>query len=179
MAYGGFGGAFPLRTTVKRKVFVSYHHGGDQPYYDALAKHFCETYEVLTDNSLDRVIDSEDVDYVMRRIREGHVHGSSGTVVMVGSETPLRKYVDWEIMATLDKQHGLIGVQLPSAPVNANNTVNVPARLNDNINSGYALWLTWAQATGSAQQFADHIEQANARDKRLIVNNRERRLRNG
>ena len=134
------------------------------------AKHFCDTYEVLTDNSLDRIIDSEDVDYVMRRIREDHVHGSSCTVVLVGSETPLRKYVDWEIMATLDNQHGLIGVQLPSAPVNANNTVTVPARLNDNINSGYALWLTWAQITGSAQQFTAYIEQANARDKSLIVN---------
>jgi hypothetical protein len=179
MVYGSFGAGLPVRTVVKRKVFVSYHHDGDQPYYDAFCRHFCDTYEVLTDNSLDRIIDSEDVDYVMRRIREDYVHGSSCTVVLVGRETPLRKYVDWEIMATLDKQHGLIGVQLPSAPVNANNTVTVPDRLNDNIMSGYALWLTWAQITSSAPQFTAYIEQANARDRSLIVNSRERRLRNG
>lgn len=82
-------------------------------------------------------------------------------------------------MATLQDEHGLIGVQLPTAPVTPNNTVNVPLRLNDNINSGYALWLSWAQITSSAQQFAAYIEEANARDKRLIVNNRDRRFRNG
>lgn len=179
MAYGAFGGGLPIRIAVKRKVFVSYHHGGDQPYYDAFAKHFCDTYDVLSDNSLDRIIDSEDVDYVMRRIREDHIRGSSCTVVLVGRDTPLRKYVDWEIMATLETDHGLIGVQLPSAPLTPNNTVNVPARLSDNINSGYALWLSWSQLTGGAQQLADYIEQANARDKSLIVNSRERRLRNG
>lgn len=179
MAYGAFGGGLPIRIAAKRKVFVSYHHDGDQPYYDAFAKHFCDTYEVLSDNSLDRTIDSDDVDYVMRRIREDHIRGSSCTVVLVGRDTPLRKYVDWEIMATLETDHGLIGVQLPSAPLTPNNTVNVPARLNDNINSGYALWLSWSQLTGSAQQLAAYLEQANARDKRLIVNARERRLRNG
>jgi hypothetical protein len=115
----------------------------------------------------------------MRRIREDHIRGSSCTVVLVGRDTPLRKYVDWEIMATLETDHGLIGVQLPTAPLTPNNTVNVPARLSDNINSGYALWLSWSQLTGSAQQLADYIEQANARDKSLIVNSRERRLRNG
>jgi hypothetical protein len=169
----------PVRAAVKRKVFVSYHHDGDQPYYDAFARFFADTHEVLADNSLDRIIDSEDVDYVMRRIREDYICGSSCTVVLVGRDTPLRKYVDWEIMATLQDEHGLVGVQLPTAPIRPNNVVSVPPRLNDNIKSGYALWLSWAQITSSAQQFAAYIEEANARDKRLIVNNRDRRFRNG
>jgi hypothetical protein len=178
MVYPPYGG-LPIRGPVKRKVFVSYHHDGDQFYYDAFARHFAGAYEVFADNSLNRIIDSEDVEYVMRRIREDHICGSSCTVVLVGKDTPLRKYVDWEIMATLDDEHGLIGVQLPSAPVMPNNAVNVPPRLYDNINSGYALWLSWAQIMSGTQQFAAYIEQANARDKRVIANNRERRLRNG
>jgi antiphage defense system Thoeris ThsB-like protein len=114
----------------------------------------------------------------MRRIRENYVTGSSCTIVLVGRDTWGRKFVDWEIMATLDKGHGLIGVQLPTAPVQSNNTIIVPDRLHDNIQSGYALWLSWQQITASAQTLAQHIAHANRQDKRLIRNNRERRLRN-
>ena len=174
-----FGGGLWSQQSVKRKVFVSYHHHGDQGYYDVFSKTFCDTYDVITDNSLERRIDSEDVNYVIRRIREGYVTGSSCTIVLVGKETWGRRYVDWEIQATLEKEHGLIGVQLPTAPITPQNTVTVPDRLNDNIHSGYALWLSWQQITVGAQACTQYIEQANTRDKRLIINTRERRLRNG
>jgi hypothetical protein len=177
MATGWYSG-LRIEQAVKRRVFVSYHHGGDQPYYDAFSRTFCDAYDVITDNSLERVIDSENVDYVMRRIREDYIAGTSCTIVLVGGDTWGRKYVDWEIKATLEKQHGLIGVRLPSAPVAAHGTVTVPARLHDNIRSGYALWLPWTQITAGVQACTAYIEQANARDKRLIDNSRERRLRN-
>jgi hypothetical protein len=164
---------------VKRKVFVSYHHASDQGYYDAFSNAFCDTYDVISDNSLERQIDSDDVNYVMRRIRENYVSGSSCTIVLVGKDTWGRKYVDWEISATLDKEHGLIGVRLPTAPTTPQGTVTVPGRLHDNIKSGYSLWLGWAAITTSAQACTQFIEQANARDKKMIVNTRERRLRNG
>lgn len=178
MSYGLLGSSLGVKQQIKRKVFVSYHHGGDQSYYDAFSRVFHDAYEVIYDNSLEREIDSDDVDYVMRRIRENYITGSSCTIVLVGGKTWGRKYVDWEIKATLDKQHGLIGVRLPTAPVSINNKVTVPDRLHDNIESGYALWLSWAQITASAEQLAKYIEQANARDKKLIVNTRPRRLRN-
>jgi len=178
MNYGLIGSILRNQPTVKRKVFVSYHHGGDQIYYDAFSKVFSDTYDVITDNSLERAIDSEELEYVMRRIRENFISGSSCTIVLVGKDTWGRKYVDWEIKATLDKQHGLIGVQLPALQAAPNGTVTVPARLHDNITSGYALWLTWAQITGSTQACAGYIEQANVGAKKLIVNNRDRLLRN-
>jgi hypothetical protein len=174
-----FGAGLGIQATVKRKVFVSYHHGGDQAYYNAFSQAFHDTYEVITDNSLSRAIDSDDVDYVMRRIRENYVTGSSCTIVLVGADTHARKYVDWEIKATLDMSHGLIGVQLPSAPITAQNTVKVPDRLNDNIGSSYALWISWSAIMASAQACQYYIEAANAKDKRLIKNSRARRLRNG
>lgn len=163
---------------IKRQVFVSYHHGGDQAYYYAFSKALCETYDVITDNSLDRRIDSEDPEYVMRRIRENHISGTSCTVVLVGKDTWGRKYGDWEIRATLDKDHGLIGVRLPTALVTFENKVTVPDRLYDNIQSGYALWLSWQQITASAQTCSQYVEQANARDKALIANSRALRERN-
>lgn len=97
MSYGFF------RAPVKHKIFVSYHHHVDQAYYDAFSKAFHDTYDVIYDNSLERRIDSDDVNYVMRRIKENHITGTSCTVVLVGAETPKRKYVDWEIFATLEK----------------------------------------------------------------------------
>jgi hypothetical protein len=167
-----------LQIPTKRKIFVSYHHHGDQQYYDAFSKAFSETYDVITDSSLDREVDSDDPDYVMRRISENYITGSSCTIVLVGRETWGRKYADWEINATLDKKHGLIGVQLPTLVAGPNNTVTVPGRLHDNITSGYAVWLSWHQITASAQACVSYIELANGKDKRLINNGRERRLRN-
>jgi len=163
---------------VKRKVFISYHHHGDQCYYNEFSRIFHDTYDVIMDNSLDRTIDSEDVNYVIQRIRDNFITGTSCTIVLVGKDTWGRKYVDWEIKTTLDKYHGLIGIQLPTLPITPSNTVVVPDRLNDNIASGYALWLTWAAVTASGQACTNYIEAANAREKKLMVNNRERRLRN-
>lgn len=178
MPSGFIGSGQRVQPEVKRKVFVSYHHDGDQTYYNDFSRTFHDTYDVITDNSLEREVDSENVDYVMRRIRDNNITGSSCTIVLVGANTWGRKYVDWEIKATLDKQHGLIGVQLPTLLPDANGRVTVPNRLYENIHSGYALWITWSAITGTAQACASYIEQANARDKRLIANTRDRRLRN-
>jgi hypothetical protein len=178
MTYSVFGSGRDVSRPVKRRIFVSYHHGGDQAYYDAFSQAFHDVYEIIYDNSVDRKVDSEDVNYVMRRIRENYITGSSCTIVLVGTSTWERKYVDWEILTTLEKQHGLIGVRLPTAPVTPQNTIVVPARLHDNIQSGYALWVTWEQIT-TARALTTYVEQANAREKRLLVNNRVRKFRNG
>lgn len=179
MSGGLFGLNLRIQAAVKRKVFVSYHHGGDQAYYNAFSKAFHDTYDVIADNSLEREVDSDSVEYVMRRIRENYIKGSSCTIVLVGKDTHARKYVDWEIKATLDMEHGLIGVRLPTAPVSTDNKVTVPVRLHDNIQSGYALWITWADIIASAESCQRYIEAANARDKRLINNLRDRRFCNG
>ena len=178
MASEIFGSGLRMQPAVKRKIFVSYHHGGDQSYYDTFSRAFHDTYDVITDNSLERQIDSDDVDYVVRRIRENYITGSSCTIILVGASTWGRRYIDWEIRATLEKQHGLIGVHLPTLVAGPNGKVTVPGRLHDNIQSGYALWVTWTAIVSSSQACTGYIEQANQRDKRLIVNTRERRLRN-
>jgi hypothetical protein len=160
------------------KVFVSYHHGGDQAYYDVFSRTFHDTYDVIQDNSLERQIDSNDVDYVMRRIRESYITGSSCTIVLVGKDTWGRKYVDWEIAATLDKKHGLIGVHSASAPRSVDGKVIVPDRLHDNIQSGFALFVSWQDIIASAAQLERYVADAKSRNQGLIDNTRERRLRN-
>lgn len=164
--------------SVRRRVFVSYHHGGDQAFYDAFSRLFHDTYELVSDTSLERRIDSDDVNYVLRRIRENYIAGSSCTIVLVGAQTWRRKYVDWEIQATLDKGHGLIGVRLPTLSPLANGLYPVPDRLHDNFVSGYGVWTDWFTIIESRHALVGRIEQANAKSSLLIDNSRDRLLRN-
>lgn len=163
----------------KRKVFISYHHGNDRLYYDAFINLFSNTYDVIHDNSVERSINSNNTEYVIRRIRENHITGSSCTIVLCGPQTPWRKFVDWEIKATLDKQHALIGVNLPTNPLNAGNIHTVPDRLHDNIQSGFAIWVDWATFTQSHEAVWKYIELAKSNSTQLIDNSHPLRQRNG
>jgi hypothetical protein len=163
---------------IRPRVFVSYHHGLDQWYYDELSRKMSETYSLVTDNSLDRSIDSDNVEYVMRLIREQFLTGTSCTIVLCGLETPNRKYVDWEILATLQKEHALVGLKLPSLPI-INDGCAKPARLQDNIDSGYAVWGHYENAISNPAHLAALVHTARENSKRLIDNSRARKLRNG
>src|SRR5438874_1865601 len=87
----------PPTSRPRRKVFVSYHHAADSDAYAAFARVFSEGLELVQDNSVERRIGSDDADYVIRRIRENYLTGSSVTIVLCGRNTYGRKFVDWEI----------------------------------------------------------------------------------
>jgi hypothetical protein len=159
------------------RTFISYHHAGDQWYYDTFSKFFHDKYEAITDGSLERAINSDDDDYTRWRIRSENIKGTSVTIVLCGSQTPWRKHVDWEIKATLDMEHGLVGIRLPTAQLDSTGHVIVPDRLADNCFSGYAVWGTWETATISNLQA--WIAVAKGRPAATINNSRAMRQRNG
>ncbi len=163
---------------IRRKVFVSYHHDSGGEYYERFSRIFDNYHQVVTDNSVERLIDSDDSDYVMRRIRENYLTGSSVTIVLCGAQTWGRKYVDWEILASLNQQMGLIGLNLPTNPLNINGKYGVPDRLHDNIQSGYASWLQWGDIVANPQRLLNEIESSLKKGKGLINNSRPKRLRN-
>jgi hypothetical protein len=162
----------------RRKVFVSYHHDNDQWYYDEFSRYFSSEYEIIQDRSLDRAVDSENPEYVMRRIRENYITGTSASIVLCGVDTPKRKYVDWEIKATLDKVHGLVGIMLPNIMTESGKYV-VPGRFHDNVQSGYAIYTAWASLTNNPRALATLIEEANSLSYSLIDNSRAMKQRNG
>ena len=141
--------------TPKRKVFISYHHEQDQPYFDFLSKHFSGNLGLFFDRSLDDRIESNDVDYTHRRIREKHIQGSSITIVLCGVETYKRKWIDWEIHSTLEYKHALLGIRLP-------NCTTLPNRLFQNYHSGHAHLIEWDHALWESNplQFIREIETA-------------------
>jgi hypothetical protein len=126
----------------KRKVFVSYHHELDQGRYDEFNRLFCASLDLVTNRSLQEPVDSDKLDYVHRAIREQNIKGTSLTIVLCGAETWKRKCVDWEIGSTLNMDHALLGVGLPTASRSSRGAIIVPDRLHVNCQGGYARWLS-------------------------------------
>ncbi len=169
---------------IRHKVFISYHHD-DQKEVDEFVKTFDDERNVFIARGLgigmaDDVVESSDTDYVMRKIRELYLKDSTVTVVLIGKCTWARRYVDWEIQASLRHgetvtPNGLLGIVLPSAgekPI-------PPDRLRRNLmgknsDEGYARWHWYPTRKDT---LAAQIEDAfGARTSRahLISNPRER-----
>lgn len=163
----------------RRRIFISYHHHHDQPYYDSLSKTLHDQMDLVFDNSVDREIDSENTNYVIQRIRDNFITNTSCTIVLCGPETRQRKYVDWEIKATLDKQHGLIGIGLPTAVLDAQGHIIVPDRYLSNYQSGYAIYRNWNDLATNPAGMTSWIEEAVAKDKSKIINPSAIKARNG
>jgi hypothetical protein len=159
---------------VTHKAFVSYHHANDQ----SRATHLRDTYgsnNTLIDRSLTDAYDSASDDYILQLIRQNHLKESTVTIVLIGSETHKRKWVDWEIYASLRPygsrtRNGLLGIYLP-------NHGDVPARLLDNINSGYAVTMNWSNISWQLSSKIDEAFENRSKDS-LVVNSRQRRQRN-
>ena len=105
----------------RHNVFVSYYHDQDQDY-----KH--RFIRMMGDNIIDKSVDLGDIidrnrptEAVLQRIREDYISQVSVTIVLIGRCTWRRKYVDWEIGASLrdtsaNPRCGLLGILLPSHP---------------------------------------------------------------
>ena len=161
----------------RRRVFVSYHHGNDQAYYDEWTRFFHDGYEAVFDNSLERQIDSDDVRYVIQRIRDAFIASTSCTIVLLGAQTPQRKYVDWEIKATLDKEHGLVGIVLPTCQLTSSGGPICPTRFVQDYASGHARLGYWKSLTIDALKHL--IESAVAAPTSTINNSHPMMQRNG
>jgi len=150
-----------------RKVFISYHHA-DQSEADDFVKTFDEKKQVFISRALGTemdptIIDSGDPEYVMRRIRELYLKDSTVTIILIGKCTWARRFVDWELQASLrhgDKTtpNGVLGIVLPSA----GKTPTAPDRLKVNlkgkdVDEGYARWHWY---TSSATDLGTWIEDA-------------------
>ena len=155
----------------KRKVFISYHHKGEQDAVNRLVQEFSEDYDVFTDQSLDRAADSEDSEYLNQVCRDA-IDGTSVTIVMMGKQTGCRKFVDWEIRHTLFSEHGLVGISRRGL---ADSDACLPKRLLDNIKTNYSKWYKYPAGPASLKMM---IDEAYGADTSKINNNRQKMKRN-
>jgi len=121
-------------------------------------------------------INSNDPQYVMRRIRETKLEDSTVTIVLIGNCTHSRRYVDWEIKASLQQgqglPNGLIGINLAYIK----NQALAPDRLDNNWATDYSLYARYYVYPSSPSSLRGWIEDAfSARTERahLIKNSNE------
>lgn len=166
--------------TMRHKVFVSYHQA-DEREVNKFITDFGSVFitKALGTNDRDDFIESDDTDYVMRRISELYLTDSTVTIVLVGKCTWSRKYVDWEVASSLrndirNKRNGLLAIQLPSAVRPA---AKLPDRVSDNVDGerGYARYWTYPASMSNlrnridiALAARDTLLPAVARDRRRI-----------
>lgn len=176
-----------------RNIFLSFHQA-DELAASIWMKRFGQYFNEIRSLGLSEFgdefaehIKSGDSDYVMRKIREDKIAGTSCTIVLLGQCTWARRYVDWEIAATLrnftDSQRGgLIGVQLPGPQ---GQDAKLPPRLELNLTDeqgadvGYARVYPPAPSDASIVQWVeeavtrrDEMDPATGSTRDLMVNNR-------
>ncbi len=105
----------------RHNVFISYYHHQDQERKEQFVR-------MMGDNIIDKSVDLGDIidhnlptEAVLQEIRADHIAQVSVTVVLIGRCTWQRKYVDWEIGASLrdtptNPRCGLLGILLPGHP---------------------------------------------------------------
>jgi hypothetical protein len=156
----------------KHKIFISYHHNNDDDYKKEFEDLYCDILDSCISKSVqDKDINDNLPDEKIREIiRDNYLKKSTVTIVLVGKDTWKRKHIDWEIYSSLydglkNKRNGLIGVLLPtydwihgidSGEIFKNISklektednkeyfpYNIPPRLYDNIQTGYAKIYSW------------------------------------
>lgn len=160
-----------------RNCFVSYHHDNDQHYIAKLRKTISSMK--IADYSLKNDIGHLTDETIYKKVRE-KMRNCSVTVVLIGSRTGHRKWIDWEIWASLRsythpydqlksfKPNGLLAIYLPT------NSHSVPERLADNIKSGYAVSMKWENLERDFESKVNYAYWNRTNNAYKIDNSRER-----
>lgn len=176
-----------LNTYTRHKTFISYHHADEGEVSDFI-NYFDHDHDVLISRGIGAsmagdVIDSTNGDYIKQRIRELYLRESSVTLVLVGEETWGRRFVDWEIAASLrttstSARNGLLAITLPSVATRPGR--QPPARVQDNVDgdNGYARWMKFPSDIADLATMIDDAYKRRTSHGHLAVNSRSLRMRN-
>jgi hypothetical protein len=150
----------------RRKVFISFHQK-DQTEVEDFIDRWAERGglfipKVLGVSDNDDIINSQNPEYVMSQIRTRYLGDSTVTMVLVGSCTHSRRYVDWELKASLRQgvnliPNGVMGIILPSCGANA----YLPQRLEENWSKGHQdCYARYWIAPRTADELVEWVEDA-------------------
>jgi hypothetical protein len=166
---------------IRHKCFISYHHA-DQ----AAVKQFIDTFDANHDVFISRdltmpedVVNSNDDDYVMSRIRSLYIRDSTVTIVLIGACTWTRQFVDWEVQASLRQPanglpNGLLAILLDKN----SNQGKLPLRVRTNVESGYAKFNSYPAGPNTLAGWIDEAFNARTTLASRIVNPRARQKGN-
>ena len=157
---------------MSHKCFISYH-ADDKKAVEDFCDKFSGSFIHRGIKMEDDIIDSNNTDYVMKRIRELYLQDSTVTIVLIGKCTWARRFVDWEVQASLRNPsngypNGLVAIQLWDS------YKTLPNRVNHNVDSGYAKFYKYPSSTNSLSNIIDEAFDARFDKDGLIVNPRDR-----
>ena len=173
--------------SIKRKVFISYYHG-DQEEVNEFVRDFSDVciFKTVGVKDGDFDFDSNNPQYIMRKIREEKLEDSTVTIVLVGSCTHSRRYVDWEVKASLQQgdslPNGLIAINLLSM----GNYSGLPDRVSENIKRdknkndiGYARYYIYPRTKEELRKWVEDAYSARINRANLIKNSKDMMKYNG
>lgn len=157
---------------MSHKCFISYH-AADMSAVDDFCLRFSASFIRRGVKMADDIIDSEDTDYVMTRIRELYLQDSTVTLVLIGKCTWARRFVDWEVQASLRQPqdgypNGLLAIQLWQS------YATLPNRVRLNVDSGYAKFYKYPRSPTDLANMIDKAWKARFDKANLIQNPRAR-----
>ena len=169
---------------VRHKTFISYHHA-DQEEVDDFIKTFDHGRDVFiaravgSDETMETLIGGEDDDYIMSQIRQKYLSDTTVTLVFIGKETWTRKFVDWELAASLHqgpvvgKPNGVLAILSPELT-----EAILPDRLATNRETGYAKFYPYPKSKAQLTKWIDEAFDAREDEaKRDCIKNGQRKLR--
>lgn len=127
----------------KRRIFISFDHDDSAQVSGFLGlRQFVDNFEFYN-HKLDRRINSSDVEYVQRVIRDEYIRPASVTVVLIGNRTANSPWVLWEIQESARQGKGLLGIRLKDS------WGPIPPGIPTNAVGGwepdkFASWVEWA-----------------------------------
>lgn len=156
----------PVPQPPRRTVFISFSQS-DRVEVNAFVYRWAQQDRVFVPKGVgiafgDDLINSNDADYVIGRIRRDYLADSTITLVLIGTCTHSRRFVDWEIKASLRQgenytPNGLLGILLPSAGGGA----HLPARFQANWNRlEIDCYARYRRVPNSAQELRGWLEDA-------------------
>lgn len=163
-----------------RKCFITYHHD-DESTVRSFVKHFDHNYGSFIVRRLgempDDLVNSTNTDYVMSCIRRDYIRDSTVTLVLAGRCTWARRYVDWEIQASLRSgqvttPNGLLGIKLPTFtqwPERFANNLAIPPS-----KKSYAGYIDYPRSTKELEDAIEWAFQRRTTCAQYINNPRER-----
>ncbi len=160
-----------------RNCFVSYHHERVQKYASKLRNRIVDMR--VSDFSLKADISHLTDESIYKVVRE-KIRNCAVTIVLIGERTRHRKWIDWELWASLRaynktydlyksfKPNGLLGIYLPTG------YHSIPDRFKDNMRSGFAVSMKWENIDRDFESKVNYAFWSRTKLRHKIKNDRER-----
>ena len=157
---------------MSHKCFISYHVA-DKNAVDNFCDNFSGVFIRRGIQMEEDIINSTNTDYVMQRIRQLYLKDSTVTIVLIGRCTWARRFVDWEVQASLRNPangypNGLVAIQLWDS------YTTLPERVSLNVDSGYAKFYKYPSSSSVLDNIIEEAWNARFEKSNLIINPRER-----